>query len=154
MKIKNNIKHWFEKIRDGFLEHIGATIAITIATTFSTFLGSYIGGQQSSKAMVEEIAKRDSIFIVNNVSNYSLAKEYELAGFQALVNKDIDEAISCFIASENSANQYHASYEIANYLKKNKKNVSQPDFWQRTYKYIIANYRGYIPSEIIQAMKE
>lgn len=157
-KIMNTLKYMFGKILDGFLGQIGTAIAILIGS----FLGAYWGGQKASETVVEELAKRDSTllvmrdstFIVNRASDFAMAKEYELKGFQSLVDKDFDEALAYFIASENSANQYHSSYEIAQYLRKNKESVSEPDFWERTYQFVIAISRSYIPSNYLEAMEE
>ena len=157
-KIMKTLKYLFGKILDGFLGQIGTAIAILIGS----FFGAYLGGQKASETVVEELAKRDSTllimrdstFIVNRASDFAMAKEYELKGFQSLVNKDFDEALAYFMASENSANQYHSSYEIAKYLRKNKDSVSEPDFWERTYQFVIATSRSYIPSNYLKAMEE
>ena len=149
--ILNGLKNIIIKIWDGFLEHIGAAIAVALGA----FIGTYFSNQNASKEIFDKLSKNDSIyFIVNEESHFALAKEYELSGFQALVNRDLEEAIRCFTKSENSANKYHASYEIAKYLIDNKKSVMNPNFWERTYKYVIDNYSGYIPLEIVEKMKE
>ena len=155
MKIGSIILKWLIKIiikiSDGFWEHVGTAVAILLGTYF----GAYCSNQNTSKMIIDNLQKIDSLyFIVNKESDFALAKEYELSGFQALVNKDLEEAIRCFTKSENSANKYHASYEIAKYLKDNKKSVKNPNFWEQTYKYVIVNYRGYIPLEIVEIMKE
>ena len=157
-KIIKSLKYMFGQIAVGFFGQIGGAIAILMGS----FCGAYWGGQKVSETVVEELAKRDSTllimrdsnFIVNRVSDFAMAKEYELKGFQSLVNKDFDEALAYFMASENSANQYHSSYEIAKYLRKNKESVSEPDFWERTYQFVIAISRSYIPSNCLEAMEE
>lgn len=142
---------WLEKISDGFFEKIGGGIAIALGA----FLGIYLGGQRASKTIVDEMNKRDSTtFVVSSVRDYAKAKEYELEGFKALINKDYDGALQSFMMSENSANRFHASYEIAYYLQKNKDSVSDPDFWEKTYKYVVENFQGYIPQEYLIKMKE
>ena len=156
------LKRIISKITDGFLHYIGGAIAVAIGTYF----GSYFGNKKAQKSVVEELSridstltinnlsKQDTVFIVNKVKNVSKAKEFEIAGFQALVEKDLDEAISCFMTSENSYNSYHASYEIANYLRKNKQFVSEPNFWENTYNYVINHFSSYIPLDCREAMIE
>jgi len=160
--MKKILKKIISKISDGFLHSIGGAIAVIIGS----YLGTYFGNKKVQRTMVEELSrldstliinnlhKKDTVFVVNKEKIVSKAKEFEIAGFQALVEKDIDEAISCFITSENSYNSYHASYEIANYLRKNKQFVSEPDFWEKTYKYVIKHFSSYIPLDCRKAMIE
>lgn len=148
--MKNFINYPFKKISEGFWHYIGTFLAITAGS----LVGSYCGSQNGSKTVVEELSKRDSVFIENKVINLSKAKEFENAGFQALLEKDIDEAIICFLNSENNYNSYHASYEITLYLRKNKQFVSEPDFWKKTYKYVIDNFGIFIPSDYRIKMEE
>ena len=86
--------------------------------------------------------------------NFEAAKKNELDGFRALADKDLDLATFYFGESEKSANGYHASYEIARYLRNNRKSVSNPDFWGNTYKYVIKDFRGYIPTDVLEEMEE
>ena len=155
------INYCIRKIGEGFLEHIGVMIAVAMAS----FIGTFYGGRNESKTVVEELSKHDSTIIdelskrdfsfkVNKDRNLDLAKKYELAGFQALLDKDINEAIGNFTQSENSANGFHASYEIANYLRHNKKSALKPDFWEHTYRFVITNYRGYLPLECLREMEK
>ena len=161
-EIGKGIKKSFEKIFDGFLKQVGSSIALAIGS----FLGLYFGGKEVSKPIMEEFNKRDSIYcetlarwdtisyIVNSKKDFDEAKKYELAGFHSLIDKKYGEAIWNFMMSENSANGYHASYDIAEYLRKNENSVSVPDFWENTYKHIIDNYRGYIPSDVLTEMRK
>ena len=155
------IEYCIGKIWDGFLEHFGVMIAVASAS----FIGTCMGGRNASETVVEELSKHDSTIInelskrdfsfkVNKDRNIDLAKKYELAGFQALLDKDINEAIGNFTQSENSANGFHASYEIANYLRHNKKSVVKPDFWEHTYRFVITNYRGYLPLDCLREMEK
>lgn len=57
----------------------------------------------------------DKNFIITTKenANLQLAEKYEEDGFQFLLTKDVNSAISSFIKSENSYNGYHQVYEIA-----------------------------------------
>ena len=142
---------WLEKIFDGFLEEVGSAIAIAIGT----FLGVYFAGQKASKNIVEEINRRDStVFVASAVKDYDKAREYELAGYEALIKRDFVGALDNFMKSENSYNSYHASYDIALYLKNHSESVDDPDFWEKTYKFVTENFWGLIPKEYLSKMKE
>ena len=139
------------------MSQIGVIIAVSIAS----FLGIYYGEKQATKTIVEVINRKadttwveNRMFLKTDVKNVESAKALELAGFKALAEKDIDGAISCFTMSENSYNSYHASYDIANYLRKRKDHASEPGFWKTTYQYVIANFRSFIPEEYLAVMKE
>ena len=94
------------------------------------------------------------MFVISPIKDNDKARSYELAGFEALVKKDFEGALHNFMMSENSSNSYHASYDIAFYLLKHKSFVSEPDFWENTYKYVTENFWGYIPKEYLSLMKE
>ena len=148
--MENRIHSILNKISDGFFESIGAAIAVAIGT----FIGSYFGGQQASKEVLEEVSKRDTTYVVNKFNNYDKARMYELNGFEALLNRNINDAIDFFMASENMYNGYHASYEICQYLRNNKTSVKKNDFWKETYLYIIEKHYYYIPSDVRQKMED
>ena len=160
------VKKTIGKIFDGFWKEIGRSLAVGLGTFFAV----YFGGKEVTKPFVEELSRSDTtiiisgedttsivsrpFFVINNNKNLVAAEKKELAGFQALVDKDFNMALSCFRDSENSANGYHASYEIARYLRNNRKSVSNPDFWGNTYKYVIKDFRGYIPTDVLEEMEE
>ena len=148
---------WVETILSGFLSQLGVIVAVALAT----FLGTYLGERKATKTLEEAINRKadttwveNRMFLKSDVKNVESAKAHELAGFKALAEKDIDGAISSFTMSENSYNSYHASYDIANYLRKRKDHASEPGFWKTTYQYVIANFRSFIPEEYLAVMKE
>lgn len=163
----------FCKIHEGLLLGIGGFLPQVLAVLAGAWLGVLWGGKEVSEPIMEEIKeikeqdlKRDSIYfktmarwdtisyIVNSKNDFDKAKKYELDGFHSLIDKKYGEAIWNFMMSENSANGYHASYDIAEYLRKNENTISVPDFWENTYKHVVDNYWGYIPSDILTEMKK
>ena len=166
-------KKAFCKIHEGLLLGIGGFLPQVLAVLAGAWLGVLWGGKEVSEPIKKEIKeikeqdlKRDSIYsetkarwdtisyIVNSKNDFDKAKKYELDGFHSLIDKKYGEAIWNFMMSENSANRYHASYDIAEYLRDNENSVSVPDFWGNTYKYVIKNFRGYIPTDVLEEMEE
>jgi len=90
------------------------------------------------------------IIPTKNISsnNYELALKNELEGFNYLLEKNIEDAISAFSRSENAYNSFHQVYEIAKYLKDKKDLIRDDKFWQRTYRDLIENYSWKMPDSI------
>lgn len=84
------------------------------------------------------------------------AKKYEEEGFQSLLSKDVNSAISSFIKSENSYNGYHQVYEIVRYLTKNKEKLSEKDsnFWKETYVKVMSDYSLKMPEQFKYRFQE
>lgn len=167
-----------DQISEGFYSEIGASLAkilgkilLVIIVMTVSFFGSYFGGKKGLEKVTMQqqdtttiIINEDTTSIVTksiskptiivNNKDFKAAKEYELKGFKALVDKDFDSAFLCFEESQNSANGYHASYEIKNYLENHKNSVSEPDFWDNTYNFVIENYWGFIPKDVLTEMKK
>lgn len=72
--------------------------------------------------------------------NHELATEYEKAGYDALLGKDISSAIQNFKLSEDSYNGYHSSYEIYLYLLRKKSQVMTDEEWHKIYNDIVTKY--------------
>lgn len=83
----------------------------------------------------------------------NLALEYEKIGCQCLIDKDLNGAIKNFSLSEKSFNGFHSSYEIYNYLKKNKTVIIKDGDWKKVYSDIVNNYSWKLPSEYIKLFK-
>lgn len=139
------------KIVDGFFGHVGEAIAVAIAVYFGTLFGGRAANQEIKSVL--ENKQTDTVFVVNLHSDFAKAKEFEIAGFQALVDKDLDKAIKCFTDSENSANSFHSSFEITNYLKDKRPDQSKPNFWMEVYEYMLENRYGYMPEEVKNSMQ-
>ncbi|GAB5417228.1 MAG: hypothetical protein Crog4KO_20940 [Crocinitomicaceae bacterium] len=87
--------------------------------------------------------------------SYNDALKYEKKGFDALLRKDVDAALEAFIRSENSYNSFHQVYEIAQYLRANKEQLSQGSdrAWQAAYARIVNDFNWKMPSEAKQNLK-
>lgn len=151
-KIVKAIKSIFGKISDGFWNAVGAGIAVTIGT----FLGTYLGGKMNTNVTEEKIAQAVESAVeksVETTTNLNDARAMELEGFKAIANKDLEKAICSFQASDSIYPTYHASYEIANYLKANREKSSDSDFWKDVYDYVQTNYWGYIPPSMKDSLR-
>lgn len=83
-------------------------------------------------------------------NNYESALDWERLGFESLVNKDLERAITAFESSENNYNSFHQVYEIARYLK-NKRNTGDTDndvFWQEIYQKVLEDFSWKMPASI------
>ena len=82
--------------------------------------------------------------------DYGRAISWEKQGFQALLERDIEDAINSFQNSENSYNQFHQAFEITNYLNKNRERLesADSDYWKTAFKHIAEKYSWKMPEEI------
>lgn len=91
-------------------------------------------------------------------NNVSLAKSYEKQGFAALVGKDLDKAIKCFIKSENSYNGFHMAYDIGFYLSKNpnkaKLQARDAQQWKLVYQKILQDYSWRMPDNVKNQLQQ
>ncbi|CAM1371653.1 hypothetical protein [Tenacibaculum xiamenense] len=88
--------------------------------------------------------------------NLQKAKEYEILGFDYLLQKEVQKAIDAFIKSENSYNSYHQVYEIARYLGKNKSRLADKNspHWKKVYRSILKNYSWKMPKKYREEFKK
>lgn len=102
------------------------------------------------KSKIENTGLTSPIIANNKVKNYQLALKNELEGFVALLEKNIEGAITAFSRSENAYNSFHQVYEIEKYLKeKNKSNkIKDDNFWKSIYKDLVENYSWKMPESI------
>lgn len=103
--------------------------------------------------IAETIKQKESPLVSykkSDVKDFSTAKLWESKGFDYLLNKNIVEAINAFVESENSANEYHQVYEIAQYLKNNKQELTDPnsDLWKAAYLKMATDFSGGMSLEI------
>lgn len=106
---------------------------------------------EEGKELKRQLIEPNSVFFTvtekddNNIDN---AKKFESEGFDFLLSKDVEQAISSFIKSENSYNSYHQVYGIAKYLKKNKNKLTDSNsvFWTEAYQNILIDYSWKMPT--------
>ena len=77
-------------------------------------------------------------------------------GFESIINKNLDQAISAFEKSENSYNNFHQVHEIGRFLrtKRESRNEQKEDFWQEIYKKVLSDYNWKMPKDIKIQLEE
>ena len=104
----------------------------------------------SVKNKIQNTGLTSPIIQNKKVNNYELALKNELEGFMAVLDKNIEAAITAFSRSENAYNSFHQVYEIENYLReKNKSNdIKDDNFWKSIYKDLLEKYSWKMPKSI------
>jgi hypothetical protein len=101
---------------------------------------------------------KDNTFKVTPIKQRSAAKaaEWEKKGFEFLVSKNVDAAISAFRKSENAYNGYKSVYEIAKYLQRHKTELQNPNSaeWEVTYRKMAKDFNWKMPANIEQQMMQ
>lgn len=90
-------------------------------------------------------------FVKNNNADIISAEKFEREGFELLLIKNVTRAINSFILSENSYNNYHQVYEIANLLKQRKPELltKDPTVWKDLYALLLSKeYNFGLPDDI------
>ncbi len=89
-------------------------------------------------------------------NDYDAAINWEKIGFEGLINKNLDLAISAFENSESSYNQFHQVYEISRFLivKRNSGEDQNKLFWQEIYQKILKDYNWKMPQDIRARMEK
>jgi hypothetical protein len=102
------------------------------------------------KNKIKNTGLTSPIISERKIDNYQLALEKELEGFNFLLEKNIDDAISAFSSSENAYNSFHQVYEIAVFLKnKNKSQIRRGnEFWKSIYQELLVKYSWKMPEAI------
>jgi len=103
-------------------------------------------GEALSKAL--ENSTVFSTLINPSKDGLQLAKEMEKKGYDALLDKNVKDAIQYFKDSENSFNGYNQVYEIAFYLNGAQKDLLSKDStsWKQAYKKILTDFSWKMPA--------
>jgi hypothetical protein len=82
--------------------------------------------------------------------DFNSAQSWEEKGFQYLLNRDVENAISAFRNSEAASNSYHQVYEIARYLNQNRSKLadSNSEFWETAIRKITTDFSWGMPADI------
>lgn len=112
-------------------------------------------GKQLEQVMNEPISNHFTVTNKNN-ANLDFALQYEMEGFNYLLNKEINNAIKSFRKSENSFNGFHSVYEIAVFLEKNKTKLSTKNelVWKQAYSTLLNEYSWKMPEDIKSKLEE
>ncbi len=108
---------------------------------------------QVSKYAVANIDMKSSSFKISAYKNEASAKQYEQEGYKALIDGDIEKAISAFTASENAYNGYHQVYELARYLRTNTAQFAVPDGRKDMIGVVLGKFSGYASPDIKASLK-
>lgn len=147
-KLKEGWKKYYDTLNKQYLLRLKES-KLTIKTADTA---TYQGKVKYDKA-VEMKEMLENVGVVNPIistKNAKAALEWELKGFKALLNKEIDSAILAFENSENSYNSFHQVYEIALYLKRYQTILQDPNSpqWKEVYLTLISEYSWKMPSDI------
>ena len=89
-------------------------------------------------------------------NDLTAARSWEEQGFQYLLQKDVTNAINCFVKSENAYRTYHQVYEISRYLLANVKELTDPKSasWKPAYLRIVTDFPYGMPTDVMVKLKE
>ncbi|WP_027377317.1 hypothetical protein [Kaistella palustris] len=107
---------------------------------------------EEGKLLEEKIANISTSHFTQNTkgeNSRDMAAQFESKGYKYLYNRDVENAVRAFTASENAYNGYHQVYEISRYLKKNEAQLSdkKSDFWSTAYQQILQNFSWKMPQD-------
>ncbi|MDF9798574.1 hypothetical protein OKW21_003837 [Catalinimonas alkaloidigena] len=80
-------------------------------------------------------------------NDYESALRWEEIGFENIINKNLDQAITAFENAELSYSSFHQVYEIARFLrsKRNSGEVQNDSFWQEVFQTLLSDYSWKMP---------
>lgn len=89
-------------------------------------------------------------------NNYQEALKWEQLGFEFLLKKDINNSIRAFEQAERSYSSFHQVYEIATYLRKNIKPLTDTTsiYWAKVYKTIATDYSWKMNDKVKDALQK
>ncbi|MDB5232996.1 MAG: hypothetical protein JWN76_3801 [Chitinophagaceae bacterium] len=92
----------------------------------------------------------------NTRIDYEAAREFELEGFDYLMQKDVSKAIDAFANAENNYPSFHQVYEIRNFLSSNRVKLNSQDEqeWKAAYKVIADKFGWEMPEDIKAAFRK
>lgn len=153
-KLKKGWKIYYDTLNNQYQRKLKESkLTINKADTIT------IKGRSKYQKAIEVKEALENVGITNPIiakKNPKLALEWELKGFNELLEKNIETAIVSFEKSENAYNQFHQVYEIALYLKKHKNELRQKEsqHWKTIYKTLVSSYSWKMPIEIKKIMIE
>lgn len=106
----------------------------------------------STKAEAEKAkAKAAEAVAINSTSKSDMAFQLERKAFQALLNKDINEAIKFFGLCEDAYSEFHSASEIHSYLVSIR---SDKVDWISLYNMILSRFSWKMPADIRREMAQ
>lgn len=150
-KLKEGWQDYYEVLDRQYKNEIAKQDSIITEIDTSTILGQerlenaiYVKNKIQNTGLTSPIVQKADI------SNYEVALQKELEGFQYLLNQNLDDAIIAFSKAEKSYNSFHQVYEIELFLKQIKKSGATKDdeFWNFIYRELLRKYSWKMPVEI------
>jgi hypothetical protein len=89
-------------------------------------------------------------------NDLSEAARYERIGFEALLQRNADNAIAAFNNSEERYHGYHSVYDLANYLISHRQglvDVNNDPLWKQAYKDILKKFPWGMPGDVKEKME-
>lgn len=117
------------------------------------------GVEEEIKAIQTNIQKSENVTPDNSINAGSEPKtviDWELLGFEFILNKDVNNAIYAFTEAEKISPAYHNVVEIKSLLKKDKHSLenSKSSEWKTIYQKILSKYSWGMPMETLKEMKK
>lgn len=90
-------------------------------------------------------------------TDHSEAAKYEMLGFDALFQRNLDNAIDAFNNSEQRYHGYHGVYDIWFYLRSHREKLASPSnetAWKQAYKDILKRFPWGMPDDVKQKLED
>jgi len=107
-----------------------------------------------------EVTPATIVPAVNASANSGDAGDWELKGFEALFNRDVDSALEAFKSAEKKSPAFHSVAEIRKLLEKKRDELNaEPkegpsDVWKGLYAAVLKDYSWKLPAEIKSKLAE
>lgn len=109
---------------------------------------------QDSLSQKKDFRKLPKVIDIVGGRNLLVAKDWEEKGFDYILKKDFDKAISAFKQSEIEMPGFHNSFEIIRYLNNNKSKMINESEYIKALKEIKENYTWKVSPEVIKKLEE
>lgn len=111
---------------------------------------------QNINNVVPELAQTTPEIKSQSSNQAVSAKDWEIKGFDGILERDIDEVINAFTEAEKARPDYHNVSEIRRLFIKNRDLLTDPtsDNWKTVYKKILEKYSWGMPANARQQMQE
>lgn len=118
-KLKKGWEDYYHILDQQYKEEIAKQDSIISKIDPSTISGRVeLENAISVKNKIKNTGLTSPIIADVKTDNYQLALEKELEGFNFLLEKNINAAITAFTSSENAYNSFHQVYDISLFLKR------------------------------------
>ena len=113
----------------------------------------FSGFATSTDVKVQMVGKAGIEGITQSRARYQTALDYEHQGYEALLNGELDKAITAFEAAEKTYPTFHQVYEIAQLLRRNRKKLADGKVRKQVYDRIVREFSWKAPPVLLQKIK-